>query len=47
MNKKLDILKKYNEKYALSSFQNIEDKIIINFFIKENKNARSKNNNTK
>lgn len=26
---KIDILKKYNKKYALSSFQNIEDEVII------------------
>ena len=33
----MDILKKYNEKYALNSFQNIEDKEVINYFKKENK----------
>lgn len=37
MNKSFDILKKYNEKYALNSFQNIEDKVVINYLKKENK----------
>lgn len=36
----MNIFKKYNEKYALNSFQNIEDKEVINYFKKENKNAK-------
>lgn len=43
----MDKFKHYNEKYALSSFQNIEDKVIINYFKKEKKNARSRNNKSK
>lgn len=33
----MNIFKKYNEQYALNSFQNIEDKEVINYFKKENK----------
>jgi hypothetical protein len=39
----IDILKKYNEKYALNSFQNIEDKVVINYLKKENKHVGHNN----
>lgn len=42
---KKNMFKQYNDKYALNSFQNIEDKAVINYLKKENKNAR--HNNTK